>query len=603
MPFIVSSGAQVHVTQKKHSSFSTLLHNTFARTCQVVMTSSWCVLNAEVARCVPSGSSSWHPFATRVDVELFLQWVLKTGVQPTPFATRTHSGPTLWCCLEFTQVSLWLGLRTNQPLPIPAGSHTSAPNSAMSLGWILVRFQVLVSIGAIGCLDFFKRTLNHNWEQELRDRVPLPFTECALPFASIQRSLALSGTPTSPTTTRGCTFQRQPQSFWGWCRCPPVQSVPILVDKAWRATTVFDFPVRCTVLPTVPPSLPTWSFLKLCCTTPPKIVVHPSDLENDPCANLLVNVLRSNSTGLSSSQSRSSGASNSVTRNWSHKNVTFHNPASIDVLAKLPVVALPGTPSKLQVPLHPQIVATNGASRPAIKQHGIIAKLWRKELAVQYRFFPSKKNVPKLLKIRKSECPDMWIRPPQHKGQNHGPAWKIQSFPFNWICTVIFWQDCYGKGHLRKSYWNMDGRKFQIVNVSLFIVRIVLICVCGWHEVCWKETEYQCDVESWLGASTFLDKTTWKKQWCCWQLQNHVWMIFRRSNWKIAMFGKYANFFVVLRHGGPCQEMCATILWVDNQDDSTTPQNFNSMFFDHHFEELKSVREQPKVCSQIVLKY
>ena len=36
-------------------------------------------------------------------------------------------------------------------------------------------------------------------------------------------------------------------------------------------------------------------------------------------------------------------------------------------------------------------------------------------------------------------------------GQNHGPVWKIQSFLLNEICMVIFWQDCYGKGNLRKS--------------------------------------------------------------------------------------------------------------------------------------------------------
>ena len=37
-------------------------------------------------------------------------------------------------------------------------------------------------------------------------------------------------------------------------------------------------------------------------------------------------------------------------------------------------------------------------------------------------------------------------------GQNHGPAWKIQSFLLSEICTVLLWQDCYGKGNLRKSY-------------------------------------------------------------------------------------------------------------------------------------------------------
>ena len=56
-------------------------------------------------------------------------------------------------------------------------------------------------------------------------------------------------------------------------------------------------------------------------------------------------------------------------------------------------------------------------------------------------------------------------------GQNHGPVWKTQSFFLKGICTVILWQDYCGKGNLRKSYWNMAGRKFQIGKVSLFIVK------------------------------------------------------------------------------------------------------------------------------------
>ena len=67
----------------------------------------------------------------------------------------------------------------------------------------------------------------------------------------------------------------------------------------------------------------------------------------------------------------------------------------------------------------------------------------------------------KLLKIPKSECPDIWIRPPRHKfgfvhhdtnGLNHGQVWKIQSFLLSEICTVILWQDYDVKGNLRKSF-------------------------------------------------------------------------------------------------------------------------------------------------------
>ena len=37
-------------------------------------------------------------------------------------------------------------------------------------------------------------------------------------------------------------------------------------------------------------------------------------------------------------------------------------------------------------------------------------------------------------------------------GLNHGPVWKTQSFFLSEICTVILWQDYFGKGNLRRSY-------------------------------------------------------------------------------------------------------------------------------------------------------
>ena len=51
-------------------------------------------------------------------------------------------------------------------------------------------------------------------------------------------------------------------------------------------------------------------------------------------------------------------------------------------------------------------------------------------------------------------------------GLNHGPEWKTQSFLLKGICTVILWQDCCGKGHLRKFCWNTVGKKFRIGNIS-----------------------------------------------------------------------------------------------------------------------------------------
>ena len=60
-------------------------------------------------------------------------------------------------------------------------------------------------------------------------------------------------------------------------------------------------------------------------------------------------------------------------------------------------------------------------------------------------------DAPKLLKIPKRKVQTFGFVYHDTNGLNHGPVWKTQSFLLNKICVVILWQDCYGKGNLRKS--------------------------------------------------------------------------------------------------------------------------------------------------------
>ena len=83
------------------------------------------------------------------------------------------------------------------------------------------------------------------------------------------------------------------------------------------------------------------------------------------------------------------------------------------------------------------------------------------------------------------------------KSQNHGPVWKTQSFLLSEICMVILWQDCYVKGNLSNVYSSTVGRRFPIGNAYSYTVRrVILICVCGWHQIGRKETKHWSDVES-----------------------------------------------------------------------------------------------------------
>ena len=86
----------------------------------------------------------------------------------------------------------------------------------------------------------------------------------------------------------------------------------------------------------------------------------------------------------------------------------------------------------------------------------------------------------KLLKIPKSECPDIWFVYHDTNSQNHGPVWKTQLFLLNGICTVILWQDYDEKGNLRKSYCSTFGRRFPIGNAYSYTVKKGCSYLCVW---------------------------------------------------------------------------------------------------------------------------
>ena len=123
----------------------------------------------------------------------------------------------------------------------------------------------------------------------------------------------------------------------------------------------------------------------------------------------------------------------------------------------------------------------------------------------------------KLLTIPKSECPDIWIRLPRHKWPTHGLVSKTQLYFLQGICTVILWKDYCGRGNLRKSYWNMAGRKFQIGNVSLHIVKKDYSYLCMRMTHCWLERntilircgKYSIKKSIWENQRLFLIIYTW----------------------------------------------------------------------------------------------
>ena len=150
--------------------------------------------------------------------------------------------------------------------------------------------------------------------------------------------------------------------------------------------------------------------------------------------------------------------------------------------------------------------------------------------------------------------------------------------------------------------------------------RVILICVCGWHKIGWKETKYWSDVETTQERSRFwrtniflgscilgLHSTTMRnKQRYCGQLQNHVWIQnFRRRNWKITIpsenlrISSWSN--DMAGHAKKCVERYCELA---NKTTQQLSKVSTPCIDDHHFkeEEMKSVGVLSQVCSQIVLK-
>ena len=204
-------------------------------------------------------------------------------------------------------------------------------------------------------------------------------------------------------------------------------------------------------------------------------------------------------------------------------------------------------------------------------------------------------------------------------GQNHGPVSKTQLFFLSGICTVILWQDYYGKGNLRKSYWNTVGRMFPIGNAYSYTVKKGYSYLCMWMtkigwkknvDPMWKVLNKEVDLgepPSFL-HHVYLGCTQRQCEIRNDIVDNYTTMFESRISAgeyrKTSILPKSSYFFTVLWFGGSCKEVCGAILWVGQQDDGSTPQSIYSLhrWPSLRWEEMKSVGGLSRVCSQIVLK-
>ena len=182
-------------------------------------------------------------------------------------------------------------------------------------------------------------------------------------------------------------------------------------------------------------------------------------------------------------------------------------------------------------------------------------------------------DAPKLLKIPKSECPDIWIRLPRHKWPK---SWSSMEDPVVPLERNLYGHPLAGTV-MGKAMWEHPFEVRFGNAYSYTVKKGLFLCkkLAGKKQnidPMWKVLNKEVD----LGEPTsFLD---------------HVYLECTPRQCEVSKdifdnYGKYSNFFVVLRSGGSCQKKCGTILWAGKQDDSTTLQSINSMHWWHHFKE------------------
>ena len=226
----------------------------------------------------------------------------------------------------------------------------------------------------------------------------------------------------------------------------------------------------------------------------------------------------------------------------------------------------------------------------------------------------------KWLKIPKSECPDIWIRLPRQVAKIMVQYGRSSRSSCKESVRSSFGRTIMGKAIWENLFETWLGENSKLgMSLCTSWKRIILICVCGWHKIGWKETNSWSDVESTQQRSRFgrtnifpwscilgmHSKTMPNKQRYCGQLQNHVRIANFRGGSREIAFPQNLRIsswsFDIAGHAKKCVERYCELA---NKTTQQLCKVSTPYIDDHHFKEeaMKSFRELSHVCSHIVLK-
>ena len=215
----------------------------------------------------------------------------------------------------------------------------------------------------------------------------------------------------------------------------------------------------------------------------------------------------------------------------------------------------------------------------------------------------------KLLKIPKSECPDIWIRLPRRKwpkswSSMEDPVVLLEPNLYGHPLAGLLWERQFEK--VLFETWMGENSKLGVSLCSTW-KRVISVYLDD-TKFGWKETKPWSDAESTQQTSRFgrtnifhgswklglHSKTLRNKQRYCGQWQNRSNREFPREKWRNYLCLKIFLFHHGLMIWWSCK-VCGMILWVGRQDDSTTLQSIHSM---HRWPPLQ--RRRNKICWRIV---
>ena len=109
-------------------------------------------------------------------------------------------------------------------------------------------------------------------------------------------------------------------------------------------------------------------------------------------------------------------------------------------------------------------------------------------------------DAPKLLKMPKSECPDIWIRLPRHKwpkswSSMEDPVVPLERNLYGHLLAGLLWENQFEKVLLKYGWEKVPNWECLLINREK---KIILVCVCGRYQTGWKETKYEPNVENTL---------------------------------------------------------------------------------------------------------